>query len=348
MCGIFGFAKSEMLLDKSGQLKLQGAIMDLAVLNESRGRDGTGLFIASASSAALFKEAKPASELLQTKRLRDTIKKISGDTLIVLGHTRLATVGAVSSENCHPFVSENFAGVHNGHFLNRVELLKRYGASQVTDVDSEAIFRVLDNSNSDKEIADRLSRMYGDFALAFIRKEESNALYLIRNAERTLYAAYIARFRTLLWSSEKSHLRYALARNFLKGSFVEIKSNVLYKISVKRFTDKCHAQKLACVIENPMRRAFAEEDFKIPESPYLYSFEELRYMGYLEDARITEKSKLPCSLCEEQVEAGKLFYDEVSGGSFCEPCSFDYLSEYERSERVKAQAEVSNQQYQLV
>ncbi len=345
MCGIFGFVREALPLSGAEKLRLQGVVMDLAFLNETRGQDGTGLLTAAEESMTVFKEARPASELLRTVRMRNVIKKIGADTLIVLGHTRLATVGAISSRNCHPFVSENFAGVHNGHFLNRTELLKRFNTEQKTDVDSEAVFRVLDGASSDREVAERLSMMFGDFALAFMQTDDRKTLYLIRNVERTLYAVYVPKFKTLLWSSEKIHLQYALARNFMKGNFLEIQSNVLYKINVEELSEKCPMRKIPCEMENPMRKSLTEDDFKVPGNPYLYSFDELRYMGFLEDSNITEKSKLLCSLCKDQVEAGKLFYDEATGGSFCEDCSFDYLTEYEKEE---SNLEIQNRQYQLV
>ncbi len=352
MCGIFGFAKKEYPLSELERFKLQGAILDLMVLNERRGRDGTGFFLLSRKEAALFKEPKPSSALIKTKRLKKFLRKISGETTVCLGHTRFATVGEVSKENCHPFLSKDFAGVHNGHFLNRAELLERYGASQTTTVDSEAIFKVLDGAGNPEEIARRLSEMTGDFALGFVSVRNPHALYLIRNQEKPLHAAYLPSMKTLLWSSEESHLEYALARNSLKGFLSEIPRNVLYEVNLRRFGKRCAARTFPCEMKYPAieygATSWEADDWAFREAPDLRTYEELRAMGFTDQAGIMEYSKLSCSLCEEFVEAGRLFYDEVTGRSFCEPCSFDYLARYEEAERMKLEERTRDAQYQCV
>lgn len=350
MCGIFGFAKKETLLSSLERFKLQGSVMDLLALNESRGRDGTGLFLASREESVIFKEAKPAGALLKTKRLRKLIRKISERTTVLLGHTRLATVGSVSSKNCHPFLTKDFAGVHNGYFLNRNLLLEKYKVKQETEVDSEAVFRVLDGAEGREVIAERLTQMAGGFALAFMRRRKPHLLYLIRDEDRPLHVVYLPELWTVLWSSEKRHLEYALARNFLKGVFLEVRENTLYEIDVRDFGKRLAFKKVPCALQSPLAQcAFSdsEDDFTISSNPYLYTYDELRHMGYLEDSGISERSKLACSLCEEQVEAGELYYDEVSGGSFCESCSFDYLSGYEKEEPIHQTEEYVHGQQEL-
>ncbi len=335
MCGIFGFAKAEKSLSRFDLYRLKGMVMDLAYQNEMRGMDGTGIAIISRSSINLFKKAVSVRTLFKTQRFRGVIQAISSSTLVCLGHTRLATVGSIQDSHCHPFISEDFVGTHNGHFVNRESLLKKYQRSVVTEVDSEAIFRVLDGETAAQGIASRLEEMSGDFALSFVGIQNPGILYLIRNDERPLHLAYVTKIRTLFWSSESRHLEFALFRNGFKGRVWEIKRDHLYSADIRDFNGACRLRKLPCRIELPQWRSYSwtsEEDFEPQSAPYLFSYEELESMGFLEEAEIKQHSKIPCTRCGKETGAGELFYDDMSGQFICENCSFDYLDGWENKE----------------
>ncbi len=337
MCGIFGFAKGEGSLSHFDLYRLRGAVMDLAYQNQSRGMDGTGIALISKSSVSLFKEASSVALLFGTRRFHEVIQTIDSETVVCMGHTRLATVGSVKNNHCHPFVSKDFIGAHNGHFINRETLLKKYNRSVETQVDSEAIFRVLDGEARVQDIASKLEEMAGDFALSFIERQNPGILYLVRNYERPLHAAYVAKFKILFWSSEKTHLEFALLRNGFKGKLLGIKEDYLYWADTRSFNGACRLQKLPCRIEVPRWQPAswaAEEDFEPDSAPYLFSFGELESMGFMHEAGVEKHSKIPCSLCKKGTMAGELFYDDMSGRFICESCSFDYLHEWE-SKRKK-------------
>lgn len=327
MCGIFGFAKSEKVLSAVEEHQIRGIVMDLACLNESRGKDGTGIALMSKSDLTVLKEAKPVSALIKTKRFREMIRRINSRTLICLGHTRLATVGSVHNNHCHPFVSDDFVGVHNGHFLNREDLLKKYKKEVQTPVDSEAIFRVLDGESSTPGVISRLKEMSGDFALGFASLADPFRLYLVRNDERPLHVAYVKKLAVLFWTSEQKHLEFTLVRNDLDAKVYELQSDQLYSADVRQFNGKSNMSKLPCKINPPKWERWhiaTEEDFQPGDQPYLFDFEELRDCGFLEGSGITERSKIPCGGCQREVEAGKLFFDDSSGEFICEICSCDY------------------------
>ena len=329
MCGIFGFAKSEKTLSQLGEHQMRGAVMDLACLNESRGKDGTGIALMSQSEMSVLKEAKPVGELFKTRRFREMIRKITSRTLLCLGHTRLATVGGVHNDHCHPFVSEDFVGVHNGHFLNRENLLKKYQKKVLTPVDSEAIFRVLDGERSISGVVSKLEEMSGDFALGFANLRDPFRLYLLRNEERPLHVAYVKRLEVMFWSSEQRHLEYALVRNELDAKVRELQPDHLYCADVRQFNGKSNMAKHACRIEPPLWERWyeaSEEDFQPGVQPYLFDFDELHACGFLEGSGITERSKIPCAGCGKEMEAGKLYYDDGSGQFICEICSCDYTN----------------------
>jgi len=327
MCGIFGFAKSEKVLSSVGEHQLRGIVMDLACLNESRGKEGTGIALMAKSELTVLKEAKPVSELLKTKRFRELIRRITSETLICLGHTRLATVGSVHNDHCHPFVSDDYVGVHNGHFLNRENLLNKYQRTAQTPVDSEAIFRVLDGEKSVSGLISKLQEMSGDFALGFANVADPFRLYLLRNEERPLHIAYVKRLEVLFWTSERKHLEFTLVRNDLNARVYELQPDHLYSADVRQFNGKSNMAKHVCKVEPPQWERWSgttEEDFQPGEHPYLFDFEELEACGFLEGSGITERSKIPCGGCQNEMEAGKLFYDEASGEFICEICSCDF------------------------
>lgn len=327
MCGIFGFAKSQKVLSALAVHQIQGMVLDLAMQNESRGKDGTGLALLSPSELSVFKEASPVSVLLRKKRFRSVVRRINSETLLCLGHTRLATVGSVHNDHCHPFVSEDFVGVHNGHFINREDLLKKYKRSVETPVDSEAIFRVLDGEKHLADVVSKLKEMTGDFALGFAHLANPFNLYLIRNEERPLHVAYVKPIETLFCSSEKKHLDHALLRNDLVAKVYELQEDHLYCADVRQFNGKSNMSKQPCRIEPPKWERWqtaVEEDFQPGDQPYLFHFEELEKCGFLEGSGITERTKIRCGGCANEMPAGELYYDEMSRQFICEQCSCDY------------------------
>lgn len=349
MCGIYGFARKEGSLNILERFRLRGAVMDLAVLNESRGKDGTGIALLSRESWMLFKEATPAGKLIKTKRFQKMIRAVTDKTQVCLGHTRLATIGDVRNSHCHPFESEDFIGVHNGHFMNREALLKKYEKKATTPVDSEAIFRVLDGEKNVKGIVSKLGKMEGDFALGFSFKNDPGRLFLIRNSDRPLHVAYVSRLQTLFWASDAEHLEYALARNGLKGSVWAIKEDHLYVADVRNFARKSHLRKTACKMKSYElpERFLSEDDFRLARQPNFFSFEDLEGFGFFEGSGINERSKIPCAACRREFETGELYYDEMSRRFLCDACSFDCLDSFERAQSENRAPEDARDLFEL-
>lgn len=328
MCGIYGFAKKEGALSVLERFKLWGMVMDLAFQNEERGKDGTGIALLSRAKWTLFKEAAPSGKLLRTKRFQGMIREITDKTQICLGHTRLATIGDVQNKHCHPFETEHFLGVHNGHFMNREALLKKYSKTAETPVDSEAIFRVLDGELSVKGMVSKLGEMEGDFALGFALKGDPCRLFLVRNNERPLHVAYVPRLTTLFWSSDHEHLEYALARNSLQGSVWAILEDHLYVADVRNFNSKSRMKKTPCKMKpyvGSFEAGWVEDDFRCQRPPRFFSFDELQDFGLLDGSGMNERSKIPCAICDAEFVAEELFYDDMSRRFMCEACSFDCL-----------------------
>jgi len=70
-------------------------------------------------------------------------------------HTRMASVGAISDRNAHPFRYEGkyiVTGIHNGHISNYAALKSKYAGRKDFEVDSEHIFAHLAEDKSVAEL----------------------------------------------------------------------------------------------------------------------------------------------------------------------------------------------------
>ena len=87
----------------------------------------------------------PASEFVTRHEYQSMLKKIDANTTLILGHTRQSTKGDPAfPRNNHPLRARAVIGVHNGHINNDDELFARYHYPRKAHVDSEIIFRMLE------------------------------------------------------------------------------------------------------------------------------------------------------------------------------------------------------------
>lgn len=143
MCGIVGLhLKTPGLYPRLGEL-----LTPMLAAMTSRGPDSAGL--------ALYRDlpgsAEPEMEVRKDVGLpaeicrRYDIAERAGFQGI--GHTRMATESAVTTEHSHPFApAEGLALVHNGSFSNHASVrrrLERDGVRCVTDNDSEVAARYI-------------------------------------------------------------------------------------------------------------------------------------------------------------------------------------------------------------
>lgn len=131
MCGIFGFSHSTPLT--------RLLTPTLAICMEQRGDHSWGV--------------TDGEHIYKTKgSIIDTFVDLDLDGPIY--HTRMASVGAISDRNAHPFRSEGkfiVTGIHNGHIGNYTALKDKYKDRASFEVDSEHIFA---NLAEDKSVAD--------------------------------------------------------------------------------------------------------------------------------------------------------------------------------------------------
>ena len=171
MCGIFGMIGSGAISDTLNALKRL----------EYRGYDSAGIAAKSDGQLHIFKQAGRVEQL-------QTLVPADIDSSIVIGHTRWATHGEVSTANAHPFYSfdKRFAIVHNGIIENyqdlKCELVSR-GAQFTSQTDSETVAHLLSINYTDsvfdavKSVANVIE---GSFAVVVTSTVDGN-LYAIKN-----------------------------------------------------------------------------------------------------------------------------------------------------------------------
>ncbi len=132
-----------------------------------------------------------------------TISGIIADTpsqTNFLAHIRLATVGSIKIENCHPYNQTDYTGrcwtlIHNGTIYSGTQLMK-YLNTQTGDTDSERIsLALLDKINEKKpETAQQRFDVVDNLIISLSKRNKLNLmiydgelLYVHQNMRDTLY-----------------------------------------------------------------------------------------------------------------------------------------------------------------
>lgn len=222
MCGILGVAINPKETKESVLNDIPGLLSRLMIANHYRGGDSYGIAVVPRNGDAPFlyrRIGKFPEDLKRTKKARPWHRQmrkvqalIDADVpFVVMGHNRKATHGEVNERNAMPFMfgrpdqKDWIIGIHNGVMRYHRELLKHFDLSTIhTEVDSEAIFRVLQRQPSQKALP--YIDDAGSASIVYMNGD-LNKLYMWRNTN-PLYISERDGF--LVWSSEDRGLRTAL------------------------------------------------------------------------------------------------------------------------------------------
>lgn len=186
LCGLIGMAG-----DISYQLR--NLFRDFLDVCQVRGRDSTGVVRVNKDLDYNWaKQVGPPSFLCDTKEYD---KLMTGDCMVLIGHTRSKTSGEVTRRNAHPFdyPDQGIIGVHNGTLRGHHNL----DGYQYQKVDSDVLYGHLALNGAQETF----NKIQGAYACVWWDNNEKT-LNFIRNNERPLWFTWTKDKKVMLWASE--------------------------------------------------------------------------------------------------------------------------------------------------
>jgi glucosamine 6-phosphate synthetase-like amidotransferase/phosphosugar isomerase protein len=248
MCGINGmvFLKG---VERNPQMmaKIRFIFDELMVETMDRGEHATGVASFKRDGSYEFHKNNINADKMTTddEKYREIVRNFDGDnTSVVIAHTRYLTKGVASNmNNNHPFDIGNVVGLHNGSAKNDDTLFKKYEKefTRVGEVDSEIVFQLINHYNKDnitlgglrKALED--TKLRGLFALAFVHKNDTNTLHLVKQ-EKPMYVAYWQEAGIIIFNSIDDYISKAFRKLERVGHNFGLK-DVKQTVKIKKVTD---------------------------------------------------------------------------------------------------------------
>lgn len=257
MCGLISVLLAPKRRDDWERDRIWDIFTEALVQNEQRGRDATGVgLVQPDGTRRVWKLPLPAHQFVETNDYRrDARRAFDEDTVCLLGHTRRPTKGKVgNSRNNHPLTTPHIIGIHNGQISNDDLLFGAYRLPRTGEVDSEAIFALLETIPEEvggeqyhqlvQEKVDLLSGKLTTVSIDIRRPGEM--LVLKRDMPFSMH--YNPDFRAMFFSSRYVFLRKAFGRSVLTEA---IESKRAYIFHTERFPDE--EERYSCSFSIPPR-----------------------------------------------------------------------------------------------
>ena len=221
MCGIAGFSLSKK--SRINAQKLSAALLREIVI---RGYDATGVGWTDPDGKVWYTKG----DITAHQFIRDCIHQIHPDSKTVVLHTRYATKGDPSVEgNNHPIIRPGIVGVHNGVISNDDEIFDILDAERFAEVDSEAAFALL--GESDLHPTESISLLDGRVALGWIETDTPDELHIARWAGSPLAwgqtstgsFVFASTYALLERAGKKAGLKFTLTQDLPEAKYLRIK-----------------------------------------------------------------------------------------------------------------------------
>lgn len=231
MCGIFGIA----VRTDNGMSRLQwdGALRDLFLLSESRGKEAAGIAIATDERIVVHKDSTAASEMLRTRDFKRAVERgLNGHfngasragghasnghqaavesngatTVAAIGHCRLVTNGLQGIDaNNQPVCRDDAVVIHNGIVVNVDELwAKQNDIKPTADVDTEVIAALIEKYRKSgatpiEAVAKTFGDIFGETSIALLFRDLR--LLILATNTGSLYLCDRGKTHGLFFASE--------------------------------------------------------------------------------------------------------------------------------------------------
>lgn len=225
MCGIFGFIVHPDSPVRYPEVKT--AYSHLFRLSESRGKEASGVAIASGNTLFAHRAAIPGTSLVKTAEYESLLKQAlqqieagaGSASVAMVGHSRLVTNGLQGiGANNQPVVKGSIAVVHNGIVVNHEAIWDRHSElERESEVDTEAAAALVDHflqggSSTHQAIASTFAEIEGETSLGILIPDREE-LVLATNTG-SLYYLHSKRLKVSAFVSELE-----IARNFIRKAF---------------------------------------------------------------------------------------------------------------------------------
>jgi len=252
MCGILGALRFGELNDSTNEehnwMRKASLLIAAGILEktEKRGKDATGI-------SALFNDGRFILQKMGTdaktfmsrfggkkedfQGFMKILREYESTLKIITGHCRKKSVGgSFDNVNNHPVKANKIVGLHNGTLKNQNIIFENLKCKRDGDVDSEAIFRLLDYyTKGGKEpftmemVEDTFNRLEGTFSIIAYNIDNPNQVVVGRDG-RPAEFCLVKPLKTVFIASEKAYIEHALWRYnqtaalFYDGQYPRIKS----------------------------------------------------------------------------------------------------------------------------
>lgn len=242
MCGLVGIHLFPSVRKAADLQEIQRLFTRALLSNEERGRAATGVTVIQKDGQyKIFKQPVPASDFVQTALYKRALALIGAETVCLLGHTRMPTKGTRwNNANNHPLRGKYTLGIHNGRIHNDEALFAQMQIERHSEVDSEIVFRLLDQVEPSADnrylaqVRERIGLLDGQVASLYVDLRHPTRLVAIRR-NNLLNLHYEPSLKALFFSSRYIFLRKAFGRSVIEET---LKNEGIYLFDAEKLLER--------------------------------------------------------------------------------------------------------------